>query len=135
MLPCKTICTDISARKLDSREDLHGTQSNRSAGHLLFEREAYLSPVLGVALHRAQLMNPMRKLALASVAALACCRPGAAQLSLQAQRIDSALACKFCSGYTHQSGHLTALYRPRYKATDMQHKVTGAQMSHPVQYS
>ena len=53
---------------------------------------AHLSPVLGVALHRAQLMYSMCKLALASIAALARSRPGATQLSLQAQHVDSAAA-------------------------------------------
>ncbi len=74
----------ISTRKQDSREDLHATEVNGSARHLTWKNDAYLSPVLGMALHRAQLMDPMCELALAPIAALTCSRPGAAQLSLQA---------------------------------------------------
>ena len=52
---------------------------------------AYLSPVLGVALHRTQLMEPMCKLAFTPIAALASSRPGAAQFGLQATSADSAV--------------------------------------------
>ena len=47
------------------------------------ERLTHLCLVLGVALHRLQLLHPMCKLALAAIPALASCFPASAHLSLQ----------------------------------------------------
>ena len=112
----------MGQRRKDSLEesDWHGARGKERMAVL--RAHAYLSPVLGVALHRTELMEPMCKLALAPIAALASSRPGATQLSLQAMSADSAMMCtlSLTSG-GGECAELLVLQRPEWEASGVRH--------------